>query len=260
MFGSYYAVNGFGAVPSARRRHAPLMSRPGRPASTVRLMQAAAAGLGATASTFDAASIWKDQVAGSPVASGGAGNNAAGKRAALATQAALSKLGYDTNGVDGVWGKDSEAAYTAFAAANGATNNAGYPTQDGLQKIEDLLNAGVTPGPNPVVYEQHDGQYVTVTPSGSKQAALTPGLMIAGGAVAAIVLVGLVLAGKKKPEGGRATASKATPNPRRKRRHATRRDPYTKAAILAKRMYSAGKISHAQYVRMLDAIERRSFL
>jgi hypothetical protein len=218
MYGSYYAVSGFGALTAAQqaaqaraaaagrargaaiaadmarrneaKRLAQIASMMGRPASAARILQAAH-GFGAAGLTIDPAQTWNEWVAGA------GGDNAAGKRAAQALQAALNQLGYGPLTVDGVWGPKSGAAFKAFAAAQGTTTNDIYPTQDGIEKIALLLQGGAKPGPAPAVqYELIGGQYVTT--SGLKTAGLGTGLLIAGGAAAAIILGGLVLGAKKK--------------------------------------------------------------
>lgn len=221
MFGSYYAVQGFGAAQGSilgpRRLAARPMSpdeararamaatiakyqavqaaaRSGRPGAAGRLM--GLSGFGATGLAFDAAGIWTDWAAGA------AGDNAAGKRAAQQIQAALAQLGYTDNTnkplvVDGSWGAKSGYAYTTFSAAQGTTTNGIYPTQDGIMKIGDLLNAGVTPGPGPSVTYHNEGG-VLVPTGGTSKASMSTGLMIAGGALLAVIIGGLALAGKKK--------------------------------------------------------------
>jgi hypothetical protein len=245
MFGSYYGVQGFGAAGiqsilgphrlaarpmSPQEAQARAMAatvakyqavqqaaRSGRPGAAGRLM--GLSGFGATGLAFDAAGIWNDWAAGT---------NASTTRAAKQIQAALSQLGYtDKNNkplvVDGKWGPNSTYAYTAFSAAQGTTTNGPNPTQDGIAKIGELLNAGVKPGPGVSVTYHDAGDGVLVpTAGGGAKAGLSTGMMIGIGAFAAIVLGGLALAGKKKaPEHHAGPSAVMVANRRRRaRRHA----------------------------------------
>ncbi len=234
---SYAAAMGRGVAA----QQAQLAARMGRPASAVRILQAAAPqlltpvaqrmsiptppamppqmltpsavpsymvptpasgykptmamyGFGATpAFTIDPVEVWKDWSEQTPAST---------TRAAKWIQAALNQLGYGVPKplvVDGVWGEKSKTAYNAFSAAQGTTSNAGYMTQDGVQKIADLLNASQKPGPaEPVAYEEKNGVLIPVTLA-LKKAGIGTGLLVAGGALAAVVIGGLVLGAKKKP-------------------------------------------------------------
>jgi hypothetical protein len=166
-------------------------------------------GFGATpALTIDPVQVWDDWYSQ---------DNKRTKSAATWIQAALNQLGYGVPAplvVDGDWGTKSKTAYNAVSAAQGPTSNAGYMTQDGVQKISDLLNAGQKPGPaDPVSYRDEGGVLVPTT---LKKAGLGTGLLVAGGAAVAIILGGLVLSAKKKHAPHMAAPMHA--NRRRRRR------------------------------------------
>jgi hypothetical protein len=159
-------------------------------------------GLGFGAVDFSAAVVWSDWLAGAPPKN----DNAAGKRAADTIRAGLGQLGYGPFKIGVMWGSpEDKAGYTKFAQQTGMPPTSGMPTwwpnQASLQKLEELVKAGGTPGGGPV-QEFHTTPAGIVSGPAPGQKALTAGLStgtkIALAAAAAAVLAGVVLLGKKK--------------------------------------------------------------
>lgn len=178
-------------------------------------------GLGAVAALdFSASAVWSDWLKGVPVKYGGAGDNAAGKRAANAIRAALGFLAFG-NGIslDAMWGTpEDQASYTSFAQKHGVAAPAGlpiwWPSKPGLIKLEELVKVGVPVGGGTQVLTHKVGnEYVTGpapgTGTGVAQAGMSP-LMIGALVAAAVVVGGLAIAAKRKKKsssGYEATAA-----------------------------------------------------
>jgi hypothetical protein len=149
---------------------------------------------------FSASVVWSDWLAGSK------GDNAAGKRAADTIRAALGQLGYGPFKIGVMWGSpEDKAGYTKFTQQTGMPPTSGMPTwwpnQASLQKLEELVKAGGTPGGGPVQeFHTTPAGIVSGPAPGAKAltAGLSTGTKIALAAAAAAVLAGVVLLGKKK--------------------------------------------------------------
>jgi len=103
---------------------------------------------GSIAGEFNAAALWKDAVAGSPVQYGGKGDNAAGKRATELVQAGLNELGYGPLAVNGAWQGPTIASYDTLRKQF-AVPKIGLVDPKGLAIMEQHLKAGSKPGPGP---------------------------------------------------------------------------------------------------------------
>jgi putative peptidoglycan binding protein len=169
---------------------------------------AVASGGGGIASTFNADAIWNDCLQGAPPTS----NNAAGKRCGQAVQAALNQLGYGPLTVDGQIGSGTMAAIKRFSQDNGF-GSANWPTHAMLLKMEELLKAGQTPGPNaPVETHKVGDEYVPGAGpgGGAAKAGLSTGMMIGIGALALLAVGGLAIMAKKKKAGAPSQSSAST--------------------------------------------------
>jgi peptidoglycan hydrolase-like protein with peptidoglycan-binding domain len=177
---------------------------------------------GATAD-FNATGIWGDCLAGS------SGNNAAGKRCGQAIQAGLNQLGYGPLAVDGQIGPASIAAIKKFGQDNGL-GSITWPTEAMVIKMQELLGAGATPGPNaPIESHKVGDQYVPGPAPGKPsavgaKAGMSTGAMIGLGVVVLLGVGALAYASKKKSAGGAAKPSSPAVAAANRRRRA-RRNP-----------------------------------
>jgi hypothetical protein len=177
---SYYAMSGVPSITQAAAGMGCCMS-----------------GLGAV--DFNSGSVWTNFLAGAN------GNNAAGKAAGQAIQAALNQIGYGPLAVDGQLGAASVSAWTRFASDNGVGGT--WPTQAGIIKLGEQVNKGGDQGGGGVV-ESHvvAGQIVagaSPTATGTSKASMSTMLGIGAVAIGAIALLA-VFAKKKSPSSAAA--------------------------------------------------------
>lgn len=183
---------------------------------------------------FNAGATWSDWLAGAN------GDNAAGKRAADSLRAALGQLGYGPFTLGVGWGSSQDkAGYGKFASDNGISAPSGmpswWPSQQGVDKLGELVAAGGTPGGGPV-QEFHAGPGGVLIPGaapgtapiGAAKAGMSGGMQVGLMIAALAAVAGLaVLAKKKKAAAGHASSAgftdlavrsvPATPNRRRRR-------------------------------------------
>ncbi len=179
-------------------------------------------GFGAAGTDFNADAVWSDFLAGS------SGNNAAGKRATQSIQAALNQLGYGPLTLTGVIDSALQGALKKFSGDNGF-GSANWPTKPMVVKMEELLRAGESPGPNePVASHKVGDEFIpgvdpTTGKSGLATAGMSTGMMIGIGALAVAGIGLLAVMAKKKKPGTGSTSASAKANRRRRRRHHGRR-------------------------------------
>ena len=154
-------------------------------------------GFGAV-SSFNAAAVWADWVAG-------AKDNAAGKRSADAIRAALGSLGYGPFTFGVPWTQSTDSEYGRFATENGVPKPAGlpmwWPSKVGLIKLGERVAQGGTPGGGtPQLTHVVGGEVVPGGGPGGEpaKADISTGLAIGIGAVALIGIGIIAVMAKKK--------------------------------------------------------------
>jgi hypothetical protein len=151
---------------------------------------------------FNADEVWADQVAGSPKAQGGGGDNARGNKWANMMRAALNDVGdYKLAIPGGQWGGPDIEAWKDFASKHGLPGTP-FPTREGLVVLEQAVGDGgkisSATGSKGVIITTGKSK---AAGTGGSQAGMTGGEMALVAVAALAILGGFAYFAKKKKAG-----------------------------------------------------------